>query len=346
MKMGIVVGTVRGMRPEQTTVHLAMQAVARGHEVWFIAVSSFAMTPDGRVKAKARGVPRTNYRAANAFMADLQSSNARRERVFADDLDILLLRQNPSNSGQQPWMAQTGLMFAHAAARRGTLVVNDPAGLALAQNKMYFHLFPPEVVPESRITRDAEEIRDFAKRVGKVVLKPLAGSGGQGVFLVRSDNADNLNQMIEAISRDGFIIAQEYLPAAETGDLRMFLLNGQPLKYKGRYAAVRRMRSAGDIRSNVHAGGKPARGEITDNELRIAEIVRPKLVRDGMFLVGLDIVGNKLVEINVFTPGGMLDAKRFEGVNFFDPVINSLERKTRYSQWYRRDFVNADLAVM
>ncbi len=346
MKLGIVVGTVKGLRPEQTTVHLAMQAAARGHEVWFIGVTTFALASDGRVLARARSVSRSNYRAAKAFVTDLHGSSAKKEQVDADSLDVLLLRINPTNTGQEPWMSRSAMMFAQAAARRGTLVLNDPTGLAQALDKLYFHMFPEAVVPESLITRNVKEIREFAKRKGRCVLKPLAGSGGQGVFLVRDPSSDNLNQMVEAISRDGFVIVQEYLPAAEVGDLRMFLLNGRPLKHKGRYASVRRTRPAGDIRSNVHSGGKPARGGITEAELRIAEIVRPKLVRDGMFLVGLDIVGDKLVEINVFTPGGLLDAKRFESQNFFEPLIDSLERKVDYARWYGRDFKNSELAVL
>ncbi len=144
---------------------------------------------------------------------------------------------------------------------------------------------------------------------GHIVLKPLQGSGGQGVFLVQPDDKSNLNQMIESISRDGYVIAQEYLPAAEKGDIRLFMMNGLPLRYRGKYAAFRRIRSADDMRSNIHAGGKKAQAEINSTHLELAKMVRPKLVQDGMFLVGLDIVGDKLMEINVFSPGGLGSAR-------------------------------------
>ncbi len=111
-------------------------------------------------------------------------------------------------------------------------------------NKMYFQLFPEEVRPRTLITRDRDEIKKFAQdEGGNIVLKPLQGSGGTGVFLVKKDDMGNLNQMIEAISKDGYIIAQEYLTAAEEGDTRLFLMNGQPLKFKGKYAAFRRVRT-------------------------------------------------------------------------------------------------------
>ncbi len=141
--------------------------------------------------------------------------------------------------------------------------------------------------------------------------------------------------MIDAVSRDGFVIAQEYLPAAEAGDMRLFVMNGRPLQVKGKYAAFRRTRSGGDMRSNIHAGGKLAEAAVDQTALHIAEIVRPKLVQDGMFLVGLDIVGDKLMEINVFSPGGLGSAQKFTKINFSKYVINALERKAKYMELLR-----------
>ena len=130
--------------------------------------------------------------------------------------------------------------------RHGVVVLNDPNGLSKAMNKMYFQTFPEEVRPRTLITRDREEIKAFAEEEnGNIVLKPLQGSGGQSVFLIRPDDVPNLNQMIEAVSRDGYVVCQEYLPDAAKGDTRLFLMNGQPLRYKGRYAAFRRVRTGG-----------------------------------------------------------------------------------------------------
>ena len=152
--------------------------------------------------------------------------------------------------------------------------------------------------------------------------------------------------MIESLTRDGYVIAQEYLPAAAEGDMRLFLMNGRPLRYKGKYAAFRRLRSGDDMRSNIHAGGKLRKAEITEKELRIAEIVRPKLVQDGMFLVGLDIVGDKLMEINVFSPGGLGSAQKFEKVNFAHAVLDAMEAKVDYMSFYRRNFDNVEMATL
>ena len=152
--------------------------------------------------------------------------------------------------------------------------------------------------------------------------------------------------MIEAVSRDGYVVAQEYLKEATEGDTRLFVMNGEPLRYKGKFAAFRRMRAEDDIRSNIHAGGKKAKAIIDDNALRIVEIVRPKLVADGMFLVGLDIVGDKLMEINVFSPGGLGSAQSLENINFATGVIIALERKVQYMSYYQRNFNNTDMATL
>ena len=245
------------------------------------------------------------------------------------------------------WAQGAGIIFGRVAMRHGVIVLNDPNGLSKAMNKMYFQLFPEEVRPKSLFTRDRDEIKAFAKEMGgNVVLKPLQGSGGQSVFLVRPEDVPNLNQMIEAVSREGYVIAQEYLPAAAEGDTRLFVMNGQPLRYKGKYAAFRRVRQGDDMRSNIHAGGKLREATITDEHLKIVEIVRPKLVQDGMFLVGLDIVGDKLMEINVFSPGGLGSAQKFEKVNFTHAVLHALERKVDYMRFYRRNFDNVDLATL
>ena len=159
------------------------------------------------------------------------------------------------------------------------------------------------------------------------MLKPLQGSGGAGVFFVSDEESPNLNQMIEALGRDGYIVAQENLPEAEQGDVRLFLMNGVPLTVDGRHAAFRRVNTGTDPRSNMRVGGEPEPVDVDDEMLAVAEAVRPKLLADGMFLVGLDIVGSKLMEVNVFSPGGLGNCETLYGVKFTDAVIDALEHK-------------------
>jgi glutathione synthase len=349
VKIGFLVNDIETEIATYTTTRLAMAAINRGHEAWVMTPGDFAYDPDEKVKARAKHAPRDKYgpSAGAAYLAGLRGDSARNRRVCIDDLDVLMLRNDPSQDGTDPWRQQSGIDFGRVAMRNGVIVLNDPNGLGTAMNKMYFQLFPEEVRPRTLITRDRDEIKEFVKdEGGRAVLKPLQGSGGKGVFLVDHASNKNLNQMIDALTRDGYVIVQEYLEGAEQGDTRLFMMNGRPLRYKGRYAAFRRVRQGDDIRSNVHAGGTIAPAEIGERELRIAEIVRPKLVADGMFLVGLDIVGDKLMEVNVFSPGGLGSAQRFEKVNFAAAVVGAMERKVEYMTFYKRRFSNVQMATL
>ena len=348
MRVGFVVNDIKTEETGYTTTRLAMALINLGHEAWVMGAGDFAYDPDEKIHARARSAPKNRYSTSESYLADLQGKKARHERITVDDLDVLMLRSAPSNdTGFRAWAQATGITFGRIAMRHGVIVLNDPNGLAKAMNKMYFQLFPEEVRPRTLITRDRDEIRAFAReQEGTCVLKPLQGSGGQSVFLVRPGDMANLNQMVDAVSRDGYVIAQEYLSAAVEGDTRLFLMNGQPFRYKGKYAAFRRVRTGDDMRSNIHAGGKLREAEISDVHLRVAEVVRPKLVQDGMFLVGLDIVGDKLMEINVFSPGGLGSAQKFEKVNFTHGVVQALERKVHYMKYYKRNFNNVELATL
>ena len=348
MRIGFVVNDVMTETPSFTTVRLAHEAHKQGHEAYLIGVGDIAYDPDELVRARARHAPfEKKHKTTETYLADVRGKRGGKQRVTVDELDVLMLRNVPSDDYiQRPWATNIAAEFGRVAMRNGVIVVNDPNGLAKASSKMYFQLFPDEVRPRTLISRDRDELKAFAKEEGRCVLKPLQGSGGASVFLVEKGDIPNLNQMIDAVSRDGYVIAQEYLPAAQDGDMRLFVMNGRPLRAKGKYAAFRRVRRGGDMRSNIHAGGKLAPAEVTDKDLKIAEIVRPKLVQDGMFLVGLDIVGDKLMEINVFSPGGLGSARKFTRINFNKYVIGALERKVEYMQYYGRNFDNVQMCTL
>jgi len=347
MKIGFVVNDIRTEEAGFTTTRLSMEAINLGHEAWVMGVGDLAYDQDENIRARAKTVPKKKYKSQESYIADLKGKKAIRERITLDELDVLMLRNVPSDDiGIRPWAAGIAIEFGRIIMRHGVIVVNDPSGLTKAASKMYFQLFPEEVRPRTLITRDRDEIKAFAKEEGAVVLKPVMGSGGASVFLVRKEDFPNLNQMIDAVSRDGYVVAQEYLPAATDGDTRLFMMNGRPLISKGKYCAFKRVRTGDDMRSNIHAGGKLREAEVTEGMLRIAEIVRPKLVQDGMFLVGLDIVGDKLMEINVFSPGGLGSAQKFTKINFCRLVIKALERKVDYMQFYGRNFDNVDMNTL
>lgn len=327
MRLGFFVNDVADERPEYTTTGLALAALARGHEVWYMGAGDFACDPDDALSARARRAP-AGETDREAFLDGLQP-----ERIAIDDLDALWLRSDPADDVPDRYWAQTaGVLFGALAARRGVAVVNNPPGLSLALSKLYLHHFPPEVRPATLITRDAEEVRAFvADHDGRAVIKPLQGSGGHGVFIVTPEDEVNIDQMIDAVLRDGYLIAQEQLPAAAEGDVRLFLLDGKPLQVDGAYAAFRRVPCEGEARANMSAGATVEAAEIDGTILQLVELVGPRLADDGMFLVGLDIVGDRLLEINVFSPGGFHSVEKLTGVDFHDIVIDALEGKVASS---------------
>jgi len=348
MKIAFVVNDIETELPGYTTTHLAMAATHLGHEAWYINIGDFSYDVDENIHAGASRVAQMGHRAVSAYLHDLRGEHAVHDQIDVCELDVLMLRNDPSEDvSQRPWARLAGINFARFAVRHGVIVVNDPDGLGRAVNKLYLQQFPVEARPQALISREKARIKVFSSEVGgTVVLKPLYGSGGRNVFLVRPEDSPNMNQMIEAVSRDGYVIAQEYLPDAVHGDTRLFMLNGQPLQYKGKFAAIRRVRSEGDMRSNMTAGATSAPAVITDEILALCETIRPQLLHDGMFFVGLDIVGNKLMEINVFSPGGLESAEQLTGIKFSQLIIQDLERKLEHRDNTERHFSNAELAVL
>ena len=350
MRLGIIVNDIESEWAEYTTTHLAISATNLGHEVWYMGVGDLAYEPDEKTHGYARRVPDKKYRSGDVYLAALRGKTALAERISLDELDVLLLRNDPANDvNTRPWARLAGINFARLAMRHGVIVLNDPNGLTQAINKMYLQTFPEEIRPRTLITRNRAEIINFiAEQDGWAVLKPLAGSGGRNVFLINPQSGANINQMIDAVSTEGYIITQEYLPEAAKGDTRLFLMNGMPLQCKGHYAAFHRVRQTGDkdFRSNMTAGARAEKAIVTDEMLQLAELVRPKLMQDGMFLVGLDIIGNKLMEINVFSPGGLDSLQKMEGVPFTQEVIHAIEHKVEYRQQNQQGFNNIEIAML
>lgn len=346
MKVVILITDFERKKSVHTTIRLAREMTNRGHEVWFVSPGDFSLDPHDTLWMNAKRVKGTRYNQSSTYLKDLLE-NPVNEPLTANDVDLLLLRDNPSKysvAGQ--WARPTGAIFGRVAARQGVLVLNDPSTLAQAVNKLYFQNFPREVRPLTLITRNRNEIKDFAELLkGDMILKPLQGSGGEGVFLVKKDATYNLNQLTEALCKDGYVIAQEYLPKATHGDLRIFCMNGVPLKVKGKYAAFQRVRQGDDIRSNMHAGGTIEEADVNEKVLKMCELCRPKLTEDGLFLVGIDIVDDKIMEVNLFCPGGLQGMEEFQGVNFSQAVVKELEAKVAIAREQDRQFDNSHLAT-
>ena len=348
MRIAFFVNSIEGETANYSTTHLALAALNRGHDICYLTPGDFVLRQDDSLAVRALTLPSNKYKKAETLFKDLQGRDTRIEPIDIGEIDILLLRNDPSeDAADRPWAAQVGAIFGRLAAARGVIVLNDPDGLIRAQNKLYFQEFPASVRPETLISKSIDEIRAFIEDQKKgVILKPLQGSGGKNVFKIASPKDSNLNQIFEAVSEEGYLIAQGFMPEASAGDVRFFLMNGVPLQRDGKYAAFRRAPAKDEIRSNIHAGGRAETIEVSDTMLQIAETVRPKLIQDGMFLVGLDIVGDKLLEINVFTPGGLNNLSQMYDTDFTQTVITALEEKVAIKAAYAGSIGNRELATL
>lgn len=326
MRIGFVVNQMPKEAAAYTTTGLALKASEMGHEVYYIGIGDLTYTQDELMGAHARKVPSQSFNSNVDFLDTMKKTE--KKLITVKDLDVLMLRNDPSvDFENRSWAQNAGIVFGQLAKSQGVIVLNNPDSLANALNKMYFQYFPKSVRPETIITRNIDDIKAFYKEYNKnVILKPLQGSGGKNVFLVNEDQK-NLNQIVDAIARDGFVVAQEYLADAANGDVRLFLLDGEPIVVNGKIAGIHRVQAANDIRSNVHQGGKVKLPEFTKRMFELVEEVKPKLKKDGMFFTGLDIVGDKLMEINVFSPGGIGSASQIHEVDFFSPIIRAMEAK-------------------
>ena len=346
IKLGFIVNDVATEKATYTTTHLAFRAMQMGHTVYVAGVGDLIYYPEGHMGAWARqGDPETS--TPEEFLADLQSGKNEDALISARDLDVLWIRNDPSaDTATRPWAQMAGVVFGKIAVQQGVVVLNHPDTLFDCQNKMYFQYFPEVVRPRTIITRRPADIQRFyEEQHQKIVIKPLQGSGGKDVFLLKEKDT-NLHSIVDAVARNGYVIAQEYLPLASEGDVRLIVMNGRALQHDGKYLAVQRKNAEGDFRSNVSAGGTTVHVEVTDTMLKLVDQIRPKLLRDGVFMVGIDIVGDKLMEVNVFSPGGIYEAVAVEGIDFYEPIIEALERKVHYKKLHGDRVSNCELAVM
>lgn len=332
MKICFVVRSVYSQVATYTTTHLAYEAGLRGHTVAYTTVNSLSYGDDDKVYATVVIPGPGPYHHRTSFLNSLKGEHAQRMEVCLSEFDAVFLRYNPNeNEAEKDKSRNPALEFGRLLKMHGVLVVNDPSGLAKAASKMYLTSFPEEIRAKTLITRSPVKVKAFLRALRKpAIIKPLSGFGGQDVFFIKDPKREiNINQIISTVSKNGYVIAQEYLPAVKRGDKRLLLLNGSPIFVGKRAAIYRRMSPKGDIRSNIHIGGTRKPVEFTSVDQHIADVIKPRLVADGLYFVGADIVGDKLLEVNVFCPGGINNINELYQINVGRVVVEDLERRVR-----------------
>ena len=292
-----------------TSFALMIEAQARGHRVDHCLQRSLYLDR-GRLHATVRRADMARGRGTPIVLGAS-------EDVCLHDVDAVLVRTDPPFDSDYLWCT---LLLERV--KGDTLVVNDPRGLREANEKLYACGFT-ELMPRTLVCSDKAKIRAFVGEVGgRAVLKPLGGAGGEGVFVL-ADGDPNLNAIIETTTHHGkrLAMAQEFLPEVSEGDKRILVLEGEPL------GAVLRVPRGGEVRSNLHVGGQAVQAEITAHERSMIATLRPQLLQDGLWFVGIDVIGGKLTEVNVTSPTGIQQMARFDGVNYCAKVVEWVERR-------------------
>ena len=292
-----------------TTFALAEIAAARGYELFEYGPEHLSYN-EGRIEARAR--PMTIRREAGNHV----TFGERKIIDLENDIDVVWMRQDPP-------FDMAYITAAHILERlKGkTLVVNDPEWVRSCPEKI-LPLDYPELMPETLITRDKTAIDAFRAKHKDIILKPLFGNGGAGVFLVKEGDGNyaSLIEMFTESSREPFI-AQAFLKDVTKGDKRIIIIDGEAV------GAINRVPQKGETRSNMHVGGTAVPTELTKTDKLICEAIGPMLKARGQILVGIDVIGTKMTEINITSPTGVQELKRFSGVDAASLAWDAIERK-------------------
>jgi glutathione synthase len=292
-----------------TTFALMLEAQARGHRLFYVDPSDLGVR-DERVMAKVHPVE------LRRELGNHVTLSPPRPAALDEEFDVVFQRKDPPVD--VPYVTATQIL----ALCRRALVLNRPQGILAANEKIYAMHFA-EVMPKTLIAREIPQFVDFlAEMGGEMIVKPLHGKGGEGIFHVRHDDR-NLFSILEQSTGFGsrWAIAQEYLPAVRSGDKRILLVDGEPL------GAVLRVPAAGESRANLHVGGRAVKTALDDADQRIVAKLRPWLVRDGLFFVGIDVIGGKLTEVNVTSPTGIQEMNTLDGARYETRVIEAVEER-------------------
>ena len=293
-----------------STFALALEAQNRGHTLFYYEPKNLSYRY-GRVFARGHYLS-VRHEKGNHYSFKPEAV------VELSDMDVVLLRQDPPYD-----MAYLTTTYVLQRIHPRTLVVNDPVHVRDAPEKL-FPILWPDLIPPTLVTNDRAAIRAFRAEHGDVIVKPLYGNGGAGVFRIRAgdENLGSLLETFEKLSREPLIV-QKYLPEVRKGDKRIILVDGVPA------GAINRVPAEGEARSNMHVGGRPEATELTAREQEICAAIGPELKARGLIFVGIDVIGDYLTEINVTSPTGIWEIRRFGGPDIAALVWDAIEARRK-----------------
>ncbi len=308
--VAVLMDRIDTIHPEKdTTLALMLESQRRGHALRYMQRGDLAVR-DGTAWARLAPI---EVRDSTSNWFDLGEA---RWQPLAEAADVVLARKDPPFDTQ--FLYDT--LVLDLAARAGVRVINDPQALRDFNEKLAAQWFPRCCAP-ALVTRDRGELRRFARDHGEIVLKPLDGMGGRGIFRSRGDDP-NLNSILETLAGDDrrFVMAQKFIPEIDKGDKRILVVNGKPVPY-----ALARIPQGTDFRGNLAAGGRGVGQPLSERDIWIATEVGPELVRRGILLAGLDVIGDYLTEVNVTSPTCVRELDAQFGLNIAGTVFDAIE---------------------
>ena len=291
---------------DDTTLAIIEECLSKNYNIWHFLPKDVSYI-NGEVMASSKIILELNRDIQPSFKtSDLIRKNLK-------ELDLIFLRQDPPFD-----MSYITSTFLLEYIEDEVKIINKPSEVRNAPEKLFLNRWK-NLTPETIITRNISEINSFRKKHKNIILKPLYGNGGNGIFFL-GEKDKNFNSLIEIFldTHPEQFILQEYLPNIKFGDKRIILINGKP------EGAINRIPSEKDIRANLHVGGEAAKTVISNKEMEICESIGPELIQRGLLLVGIDIIGNKLTEINVTSPTGFREIQKFSNINLAKKLIESL----------------------
>jgi glutathione synthase len=308
-KIGFIMDPVEALTPEEdTSFSILMECQRRGHRIFYIHLEDLLVY---------RGVAMAELQQVKIGPLFEVIPEGTKEKRPLSWLDVVFNRKEPPFN-----MDYIYATYILSLTGGKTFLINDPHGIRGANEKLYALNFP-DITPETCVSKNPLRLKAFLKEVGgEMVIKPLNERGGHGVLYLREGDK-NLNAILEVSTQNGreYIVAQRYLPESRQGDKRILILDGEPI------GAFLRLPPEEDFRANMHVGGKAVKADLTETDRRICSVLSERFRQDGLYFVGIDVIGNKVTEINVTSPAGIPEINAFNHVRLEEKVVDFLEKK-------------------
>ncbi len=309
IKLGVVMDPITSVKVHKdSTMAMLLEAQKRGYELYYIEMKDLYLD-QGRCYANSCKLKVFDNSEKWYQLAEPQT-------ITLSELDVVLMRKDPPFDTEYIYATY----MLERAEIEGTLIVNKPQSLRDCNEKLFTAWFP-ELTPRTLVTRNAGQIRDFHQQLKDIIIKPLDGMGGSSIFRIKEDDA-NVGVIIETLTEHGNIYAmvQEYMPAIKDGDKRILIVNGEPMPY-----CLARIPAKGETRGNLAAGGKGVARPLSPSDRMIAETIAPELKKRGLFFVGLDVIGDKVTEINVTSPTCIREIEAAYPINISGKLMDAIE---------------------